>query len=118
MEEKFLNHFDWLVRRPLQRKKDAEIAEIKKRKDFHQVLVIEDQPSASAGIKESGAMDNRWFFDKRQELYERNTLNFNKMFENQCDDESVIERWDESIEKILEKMPQVNELLDSIEPNI
>jgi hypothetical protein len=118
MEEKFLNHFDWKLRRPLQAKKDRDIADLKLRSDFQEIMVIEDGPLVKKGQKESGSTENEWFFMKRQELYERNTVNFNKMFENDNDVGERIDEMDEAIDEILEKLPQVNDLIDSVEPGI
>ena len=38
---KFLEHYDWKVRRPLIRMKKGEILIMKQRKDFDQLMVLE-----------------------------------------------------------------------------
>ena len=45
MEMKFLDHFDWKVRRPLLRYRNEEIRNLHLRKDFSQMLVVENVPS-------------------------------------------------------------------------
>ncbi len=54
---KFLDAYDWKIRRPLMRRRANEIGQIKKRKDYNQMLVIEEKE------------DNEYYFNQRQELY-------------------------------------------------
>ena len=57
-----LDHYDFRIRKPLLKKKNFEIEQIKLRKDYDQLLYLHEDPN-----------DNQWFKDTRMEFYKKNT---------------------------------------------